>query len=543
MTALFGAKYAWEQDIPANVHFLWELEEEIGSPHFETTIKANVKDFATDSVVVSDTVWVSRARPAQPAGLRGLQGFRFTLQTGETDQHSGTAGGAARNPVTEICQVIAECVDGRTGRVKIPGFYADVVPPSKRELEDLKNCGFTTKDFKRDHMFRSLRVDDPLEIMKRVWMMPTFEVHGIAGGYQGPGVKTIIPPKATAIVSCRLVPNMNPKKIVRLVTEFVKGKNPDVKVSAEHELPAYQGQTTGPYADAIRGAMKFASAGARLRPGGRLDRRGALDGEVLKAPCTSSGFPCPSTATTRRRELRLGQARRDGAFADYFRRVADLGKPTPEYGGSDPPFRRNPATELGLRRLVEPDQAAEEPAPLRLALDEELLELAAVEEDPLAGGALLDLDVRDGLDVHVAAALGTLPPVRLAAFLGLAGLFRFLRELTFLPRRLDHRGFVLPEPVVLAPLADVLGIENHGGIVAAYRLPQEILERDPIPRLRVAILPITGSGGRVPTPSPFRRGSPGRRARRPLPPGSRAAGRVAAGIPLRARRRRPASLP
>src|SRR6266540_1329917 len=221
ITALFGARYAFRNGVGANIHFLWELEEEIGSPHFETTIRDHARDFATDSVVVCDTVWVSRARPAQPAGLRGLQGFRFTLQTGETDQHSGTAGGAARNPVTEICQLISDCVDGKTGRVKIPGFYADVVPPTKRELEDLKNCGFTTKDFKRDHLFRSIRMDDPLEIMKRVWMMPTFEVHGIAGGYQGPGVKTIIPPKATAIISCRLVPNMNPKKIVRLVTEFV----------------------------------------------------------------------------------------------------------------------------------------------------------------------------------------------------------------------------------------------------------------------------------------------------------------------------------
>src|SRR5436309_7741783 len=258
MTALFGALYAWEQDVPLNIRFLWELEEEIGSPHFESTIRENAKDFATDSVVVSDTVWVSRSRPAQPAGLRGLQGFRFTLQTGETDQHSGTAGGAARNPVTEICQLICDCVDGRTGRVKIPGFYTDVIPPTKRELEDLKNCGFTTKDFRRDHLFRSLRVDDPLEIMKRVWMMPTFEVHGIAGGYQGPGVKTIIPPKATAIVSCRLVPNMNPKKIVRLIRDFVRKKNPDVKVTAEHELPAYRGKTEGPYADAIRSSMKFA---------------------------------------------------------------------------------------------------------------------------------------------------------------------------------------------------------------------------------------------------------------------------------------------
>jgi len=274
--------------------------------------------------------WVSRARPAQPAGLRGLQGFRFSLQTGETDQHSGTAGGAARNPVTELCQVISECVDGRTGRVKIPGFYADVVPPTKRELEDLKNCGFTTKDFKRDHMFRSLRVDDPLEIMKRVWMMPTFEVHGIAGGYQGPGVKTVIPPKATAIVSCRLVPNMNPKKIVRLVTEFVKGKNPDVKVSAEHELPAYQGKTTGPYADAIRGAMKFAfgKEPVFVREGGSIGAVLSME-KVFKSDVFFLGLSLPEHGYHAPNENFDWRQAEGGmaAFADYFRRVADLGKP------------------------------------------------------------------------------------------------------------------------------------------------------------------------------------------------------------------------
>jgi acetylornithine deacetylase/succinyl-diaminopimelate desuccinylase-like protein len=327
MTALFGARYAWEQDVPLNIHFLWELEEEIGSPHFETTIKENAKEFATDSVVVSDTVWVSRARPAQPAGLRGLQGFRFTLQTGETDQHSGTAGGAARNPVTEICQLIADCVDGKTGRVKIPGFYADVVPATKRELEDLKKCGFTTRDFKRDHLFRSLRVDDPVEIMKRVWMMPTFEVHGIAGGYQGPGVKTIIPPKATAIVSCRLVPNMNPKKVVRLVTDFVKQKNPDVKVSAEHALPAYQGKTTGPYADAIRGAVKFAfgKESVFVREGGSIGAVLSME-RVFKSPVFFLGLSLPEHGYHAPNEnFDWGQAEGGmAAFADYFRRVAEM---------------------------------------------------------------------------------------------------------------------------------------------------------------------------------------------------------------------------
>lgn len=327
ITALFGARYAWENDVPLNIRFLWELEEEIGSPHFEETIKAKATEFATDSVVVSDTVWVSRARPAQPAGLRGLQGFRFTLQTGETDQHSGTAGGAARNPVTEICQLISECVDGKTGRVKIPGFYTDVVAPSKKELEDLKQCGFTVRDFKKDHLFKSLRVDDALEIMKRIWMMPTFEVHGIAGGYQGPGVKTIIPPKATAIVSCRLVPDMNPKKIVKLVTDFVKSKNKDVKVAAEHTLPAYQGKTTGPYADAIRGAMKFAfgKEPVFVREGGSIGAVLSME-KVFKAPVFFLGLSLPEHGYHAPNENFDWPQARGGmaAFADYFRRVGEM---------------------------------------------------------------------------------------------------------------------------------------------------------------------------------------------------------------------------
>ncbi|HSS45551.1 MAG TPA: M20/M25/M40 family metallo-hydrolase [Thermoanaerobaculia bacterium] len=327
ITALFGARYAWENRAPVNIHLLWELEEEIGSPHFEPTIRDHAKEFATDSVVVSDTVWVSRARPAQPAGLRGLQGLRFTLQTGETDQHSGTAGGAARNPIAEMCQLLSECVDGKTGRVKIPGFYADVVPPKKKELQDLKKCGFTVKDFKRDHLYKKLRVEDPLEVMKRIWMMPTFEVHGIAGGYQGPGVKTIIPPKATAIVSCRLVPNMNPKKIVQRVTQFVRRKNPDVKVSAEHALPAYQGKTVGPYADAIRGAIQFAfgKEPVFVREGGSIGAVLSME-KVLRVPVFFLGLSLPEHGYHAPNE-NFDWAQAEGgmaAFADYFGRIAEL---------------------------------------------------------------------------------------------------------------------------------------------------------------------------------------------------------------------------
>jgi acetylornithine deacetylase/succinyl-diaminopimelate desuccinylase-like protein len=328
VTALFGARYAFQNGVGVNVHFLWELEEEIGSPHFETTIRNHAGDFATDTIIVSDTVWVSRSRHAQPAGLRGLQGFFFDLETGETDQHSGTAGGAARNPLTEICQLISECVDGKTGRVKIPGFYADVVPPTKRELEELKASGFTVGGFKKDHLYKKLRVEDPLEVMKRIWMMPTFEVHGILGGYQeGRTVKTIIPPRATAIVSCRLVPDMNPKKVVKLVKDFVKSKNPDVKVSAEHALPAYQGRTTGKYADAIRAAMKFGFGREPVfvREGGSIGAVLSME-KVLKRPVFFLGLSLPEHGYHAPNENYDWEQAAGGmaAFAKYFDNVAAM---------------------------------------------------------------------------------------------------------------------------------------------------------------------------------------------------------------------------
>jgi len=329
ITALWGAKYALDNGAKVNIQFLWETEEEIGSPHFEGTIKAERERLKTDSVIVSDTVWVSRSRPACPAGLRGLQGFRFTLETGQTDQHSGTSGGAARNPVSELCQLLSDCFDGKTGKVKIPGFYKDVVPPTKKELEDLRRSGFSTAGFKKDHLFKSLRVEDPLEIMKRIWCMPTFEVHGIAGGYQGPGIKTIVPPRATAIVSCRLVPNMQGRKIIKLVKDFVKKKNRDVRVEVEHHLPAYKGHTEGAHPDAIRAAVKFAfgKEPVFVREGGSIGAVLSME-RVLKVPVFFLGLSLPEHGYHAPNENYDWQQAEGGmvAFADYFRRVGEMGR-------------------------------------------------------------------------------------------------------------------------------------------------------------------------------------------------------------------------
>ena len=156
---------------------------------------------------------------------------------------------------------------------------------------------------------------------------PTFEVHGIAGGYQGPGVKTVIPPRATAIVSCRLVPKMREAKIVRLVRDFVKKRNPDVKVATEHGLPAYRGRTTGPQADAIRGAMAFAFGREPVfvREGGSIGAVLSME-KVLKAPVYFMGLSLPEHGYPAPNENYDWRQASGGmvAFAKYFENVASM---------------------------------------------------------------------------------------------------------------------------------------------------------------------------------------------------------------------------
>jgi len=294
LSALWGIRAAREANVPINLNVLWELEEEIGSPNFDSGIKQNAKELATDHILVSDTIWVSRQQPACPAGLRGLQGMTLSLQTGETDQHSGVTGGAARNPLGELMQLVSEMYDARSGRVKIKGFYDDVVLPDRRELADFRNSGFSVRQFKKDHLFKSIRTEDPLEVMKRIWAMPTMEIHGVVGGYSGPGIKTVIPPHAEVKVSFRLVPNQDPKKILKLVRDFVKKHNPDVKIEAEGSMYPYRAPTSGPLPDAVRDAMKFAFGREPVfvREGGSIGAVVSME-KVLRSPVMFLGLSLP----------------------------------------------------------------------------------------------------------------------------------------------------------------------------------------------------------------------------------------------------------
>ncbi|HEY8133261.1 MAG TPA: M20/M25/M40 family metallo-hydrolase [Thermoanaerobaculia bacterium] len=327
LTALWGIRAARDAGVPLNVRVLWELEEEIGSPNFEGAMKQYARQLATDSVVVSDTIWVARNRPACPAGLRGLAGFELSLETGETDQHSGTTGGAARNPIGELMKLVCEMYDATTGKVKIKGFYDDVEPPSKRELEEFRRSGFSVKKFKSDHLFKSVRTEDSSEVMKRIWAMPTMEIHGVVGGYTGPGIKTIIPPRAAVKISCRLVPKQDPRKILRLVREFVKQRNPDVKLVEEAAMQPYKAPTTGPLADAVRGAMKFAFGREPVfvREGGSIGAVISME-RYLKCPVMFLGLSLPEHGYHAPNENYDWQQASGGmvAFAKYFDEVAAL---------------------------------------------------------------------------------------------------------------------------------------------------------------------------------------------------------------------------
>jgi len=327
LTALWGVRAAREAGVPINISVLWELEEEIGSPNFEAAMKENANQLATDSVIVSDTIWVARDRPACPAGLRGLFGFELILETGETDQHSGVTGGAARNPIGELMKLVSEMYDASTGKVKIKGFYDDVEKPSKAELKEFAASGFSVKKFKKDHLFKSIRTEDPMEVMKRIWATPTMEVHGLVGGYTGPGIKTIIPPRAAVKISCRVVPNQGPKKIGKLIRDFVKKHNPDVKMVEESSMMPYKAPTTGPLADAVRSAMKFAFGREPVfvREGGSIGAVISME-RYLRCPVMFLGLSLPEHGYHAPNENYDWQQASGGmaAFAKYFEEVAAL---------------------------------------------------------------------------------------------------------------------------------------------------------------------------------------------------------------------------
>ncbi len=327
LAALLAAKYAVDQGVALNIRFLWELEEEIGSPNFQDALDQRTAVPRPDSILVSDTIWVSRQRPAISTGLRGLLTARLTLRTGTTDVHSGLTGGGARNPLTELCEAAQSCVDAQTGRVTIPGFYDEVISPTAGEMKQFLSSGFQVDRFKKAYGFRSIRTKSRSDLIRRIWASPTFDVHGLAGGYVGPGVKTVVPPFGELKVSMRLVPNQRPATIFSRLKTHLKQQNPDIRVEADGQLEPFRGVTQGPYAHALYQAVRtgFGKRPSLVREGGSIGAVFLME-RTWKVPILFFGLSLPEHGYHAPNEnFDWGQASGGiRTFVDYFSRVADL---------------------------------------------------------------------------------------------------------------------------------------------------------------------------------------------------------------------------
>jgi acetylornithine deacetylase/succinyl-diaminopimelate desuccinylase-like protein len=207
--------------LPINLKFLIEGEEEVGSTHLYPFLEQHADKLACDVVVISDS---SQFRPGKPAityGLKGLAYFELRLVGPKQDLHSGTFGGAVTNPANALAKMLAALRDNE-GRVTIPGFYDDVLPLSDREREQFRQLEFSEADFMRQIGVEAVTGEKGYTTLERRWARPTFDINGLTSGYQGEGAKTVLPAKASAKFSFRLVPNQDPKKIAAAVEKKVR---------------------------------------------------------------------------------------------------------------------------------------------------------------------------------------------------------------------------------------------------------------------------------------------------------------------------------
>ena len=217
---------AWlktEGRLPINVKFLIEGVEECGSTNLESFIRSNRERLRCDCVVVSDTSQFAPGLPAITYGLKGLVYFEVVLQGPKQDLHSGMFGGSVANPANNLATIIAELRDSR-GRVQLPGFYDEVVPLADWERKQFAELPFDEAKFREFVGLEKLVGEEGYTTVERKWARPTCDVNGMTSGYQGEGAKTIIPARASAKISFRLVPNQDPAKIVASFREFVASR-------------------------------------------------------------------------------------------------------------------------------------------------------------------------------------------------------------------------------------------------------------------------------------------------------------------------------
>ncbi len=241
--------------LPGNIKFLIEGEEEVGSPNLATFVKANKELLKADVILISDTSMLSMDTPSIDIGVRGLSYIEVEVTGANRDLHSGVYGGAVANPATILAKMIASCHD-ENNHITIPGFYDDVVEATPEERAKMAKAPFNEEEYKKDLGINSLWGEKGYTTNERTGIRPTLEVNGIWGGYTGEGAKTVLPSKAFAKISCRLVPNQSSATITEKVLNYFKTiAPPGVTVTAQ-EHHGGEPYMTPIDSDAFRAAAK-----------------------------------------------------------------------------------------------------------------------------------------------------------------------------------------------------------------------------------------------------------------------------------------------
>lgn len=245
-----------EKLLTHNVKFIFEGEEEIGSPSLNAFLSKHKELLKADIILVSDTSMLGADLPSLTTGLRGLAYWEIEVTGPNRDLHSGHFGGAVANPINTLCEMLATVV-GKDGRITVPGFYDDVeeVPAAEREM--IRQIPFDEKRYMDAIGVKALKGENGYSTLERNSCRPSFDICGIWGGYTGEGAKTVLPSKAYAKVSCRLVPHQQHEKISQLFIDYIKSIAPeyaDVKVTPMHggegyvcpiDMPAYKAAEKG----------------------------------------------------------------------------------------------------------------------------------------------------------------------------------------------------------------------------------------------------------------------------------------------------------
>ncbi len=286
-------------ELPCNVKFMIEGEEEVGSEHLGIFCRENKERLACDTVLISDTSIIANDVPSITVGLRGLSYVEVKVVGPNRDLHSGVYGGAVANPVNVLCDMISSLHDDNH-RITIPGFYDDVVGLSAEERAKMNEAPFDLDTYKEDLGIDAVQGEKGYTTLERASIRPTLDVNGIWGGYIGKGAKTVLPSEASAKISMRLVPDQDPDKITALFkNHFEKIAPPSVKVTV---TPHHGGEpavtpTDTPEYQAAAKAMEeaFGKKPIPMREGGSIPIV-ALFEEVLDAKSVLMGFGLNSDA-------------------------------------------------------------------------------------------------------------------------------------------------------------------------------------------------------------------------------------------------------